>query len=77
MSANESYAAANERRWDMMFNRLLACMDHHGSGNVPRSDKQLIGWMGTQRMAYKKRQLSRERIRRLKQIEFVRNPYKV
>lgn len=73
-TSDESHASSNNGRWDIMFDRLLACKDRHGHWNVPRSDKQLIGWMGTQRMAYKKQQLSQARIHRLSQIEFVWNP---
>jgi superfamily II DNA or RNA helicase len=56
--------------WDEMFAALLACRQTYGECTVPSNMPQLRLWCTRQRSAYKKNELSLERIKRLKDIGF-------
>mmetsp|Transcript_9589 Transcript_9589/g.20754 ORF Transcript_9589/g.20754 Transcript_9589/m.20754 type:complete len:755 (+) Transcript_9589:295-2559(+) len=64
-----------EAQWADMFDRLCKYQEeHNGSTRVPRSyplDPELGAWLNTQRRAYKRKTLLRERIDRLDSIGFM------
>eukprot|EP00535_Pseudo-nitzschia_heimii_P005216 CAMPEP_0197177260 /NCGR_PEP_ID=MMETSP1423-20130617/2932_1 /TAXON_ID=476441 /ORGANISM="Pseudo-nitzschia heimii, Strain UNC1101" /LENGTH=708 /DNA_ID=CAMNT_0042626783 /DNA_START=191 /DNA_END=2314 /DNA_ORIENTATION=+ len=64
-----------DAQWTEMFDRLCRYQQQHdGSTMVPRSyppDPKLGLWLNTQRSAYKRKRLARERIDRLDAIGFV------
>jgi hypothetical protein len=65
---------AYNKQWHGMFRRLVAYQNKYGSANVSRSYKdgpKLAIWVHNQRMSYRNKTLSEERIRRLVSIGFV------
>jgi hypothetical protein len=63
--------------WETMFAELVAYKKGHGDCNVPNvwpENRKLGHWVLTQRASKRKRELSNERIRRLKTIGFVWDP---
>ena len=68
----------NAERWDKKFKELLKFKKQFGHFQVPgnlSAYKQLLHWVNSQRKFYKQGKLSRERIRRLKEIGFKFRPY--
>merc|ERR1712110_306651 len=62
--------------WDDMFQRLVDYKNECKSTNVPyryKADPQLANWVHNQRTRYSKKEISADRINRLKQIGFVWN----
>ena len=67
-----------ESSWEMKFDALKEYKKNHGNCNVPQGwaeNKQLGRWVGRQREAYQDKKLSNDRVRRLKDIGFVWEPY--
>jgi hypothetical protein len=63
--------------WEKMFAELVVYKKSHGSCNVPNvwpENRKLGHWVLTQRASRRKRELSKERIRRLNTIGFVWDP---
>ncbi|KAJ1446200.1 helicase associated domain-containing protein [Pelagophyceae sp. CCMP2097] len=65
-----------EPAWDARYLQLQAYHAAHGDSAVPKrftlADRFKLGtWVGTQRLAYKKGELSPERVERLKAVAFV------
>ena len=56
--------------WDDRFDKLKAYKEKNGNCNVPQKEGKLGRWVNTQREAYKKGKLSKERIASLKEVEF-------
>jgi len=60
-------------QWQKMFKKLLQFKEQHHNCNVQRpfqEDQALASWVSTQRYAYKKQQLSRDKIQQLESIGF-------
>ena len=68
------YSVFQTEKWDDMFQRLIVYKNEHTSTDVPKGYKvnpQLGHWVSTQRKLYNKNELSPQRIRRLRCIDFV------
>lgn len=69
----EKQADSHERAWNEKFARLKKYKTVHGDCLVPQlypEDRELGHWVSNQRMKYKRKILSQERIDRLESIDF-------
>ncbi len=69
-----------ENAWEEMFATLSVYKGKHGDCNVPdkwSENPKLANWCGSQRAAYRKGQLSADRLKRLEQLGFEWNPHAV
>jgi hypothetical protein len=73
-SKKGKYTRLQNEIWHEMFQRLIAYKKQHDSTNVSSSykaDKKLASWVHSQRICYRKNELSEERINYLESIGFV------
>ena len=71
---------ARDAKWMQMYNRLVAYNKECKSVNVPKrykEDQKLAHWVNRQRTRYSNKELSDNRINRLKSIGFIWNPLDV
>ena len=62
---------ARAKNWDQMYQQLIVYKNNHnGNVNVPARHDQLGQWVHTQRVAYKKKKMSKERVTLLNSIGF-------
>ena len=64
----------HQKKWDAMYQELVAYQKVHGTGHVPskwKENQTLANWVRMQRLQYKKQELSNVRIEKLNAIGFV------
>tara|TARA_Y100001938_G_C8098266_1_gene439642 strand:- start:1309 stop:5979 length:4671 start_codon:yes stop_codon:yes gene_type:complete len=68
-------SAAKEEIWDFRFNELKKFYEAHGHSNVmDKTSNGLGSWVTMQRTKYRRKQLSKEQIRKLDSVEMIWEP---
>lgn len=60
----------HEKRWNMCFNKLPEFRDESSGDYIPSGNSKMVWWIARQRQAYRKGELSQDRVDRLNEIGF-------